>query len=372
MGYADRVELYKKIEEIRKRPLITYVTSSRQNAAGMMGSDVIPEFCKQLDEISPNEQMIDVLIVSHGGDPMVSWRVISLLRERFKRVGVLLPAHAYSSATLLALGADEIQMHPYSNLGPVDPQLHGMKKVPGKPEQNEEIHFGAEDLAHFIEFVTCDVGITDQEQKERAFELVCNEVGAIPIGIAKRSSNLSLSSSKKLLSLHMKDQSKVVAIAESLNKSFYHHGYPVGRQEAKKIGLPVRNPDPKLEALMWQVWIDLEGEMQCNNPFHPLHVALNDPIMGPQLSAPIPQIQIPPNAPPDLLAQVTQQILQQGLPITGIKPIDYELFQATIESTRVRSEFRTQLKIAAVRMPDLNIKVNVAPMSQGWKTIDTA
>lgn len=56
MGYADRVELYKKIEEIRKRPLITYVTSSRQNAAGMMGSDVIPEFCKQLDEISPTSK----------------------------------------------------------------------------------------------------------------------------------------------------------------------------------------------------------------------------------------------------------------------------------------------------------------------------
>ena len=372
MAYADRVELYKQIEEIRGRPLITYVTSSRQNAAGMMGSDVIPEFCKQLDEIQKDEQKVDILLVSHGGDPIVSWRVISLLRERFKKVGALLPAHAYSAATLLALGADEIQMHPYSNLGPVDPQLHGMKKVPGKPEENEEIHYGAEDLAHFIEFVNTDVGITDQEQKERAFELVCNEVGAISIGIAKRSSNLSLSSSKKLLSLHMKDQSKVDNIAESLNKSFYHHGYPVGRQEAKKIGLPVKIPDPELEALMWKVWIDLEDEMQCNCPFHSLSVVLTDPVMGPQLSAPIPQVQIPPGVPPELLNQIYQQILQQNVSVAEIKPIEYELFQATTESIRVRSEFRTRLKIAAVRMPDLNIKVNVAPMSQGWKTIDTA
>jgi len=39
---------YKKIEEIRQRPLIVYITSSRQNASGQMASDVIPQFIKQL------------------------------------------------------------------------------------------------------------------------------------------------------------------------------------------------------------------------------------------------------------------------------------------------------------------------------------
>ena len=39
--------------------------------------------------------------------------------------------------------------------------------------------------------------------------------------------------------LHMKDQNKVKAISDSLNKSFYHHGYPVGRNEAKTIGLNI-------------------------------------------------------------------------------------------------------------------------------------
>ncbi len=33
------------------------------------------------------------------------------------------------------------------------------------------------------------------------------------------------------------------------------------------------------------------------------------------------------------------------------------------------SVFKTNLKISAVRMPDLNINVNGTPTSQVWKTI---
>ncbi len=150
MTYAERVELYRQIEEERGRPLITYVTSSRPNAEGVIASDVIPEFCRQILEIPEDERKIDLLIVSRGGDPIVSWRIISLLRERFDEVGVLIPYEAYSAATLLALGANEIVMHPFSNLGPVDPQLQIVKNIEGK---QEKLDFAAEDLAHFLDFV---------------------------------------------------------------------------------------------------------------------------------------------------------------------------------------------------------------------------
>lgn len=364
MAYADRVKLYEEIERLRGRPLITYVTSHRENAGGVMASDVIPEFCKQLNEIPDAEENVDVFIVSMGGDPMVSWRVISLLRERFKKIGALLPYQAYSAATLLALGADEIVMHPYSNLGPVDPQILIVK-------EREGIHpprpFGSEDLTHYINFVNQDVGITDQEQKERAFELICNEVGPLQIGIAKRSSNLALSLGRQLLSLHMKDQNKVNTIAESLNKSFYHHGYPVGRTEAKSIGLPVTKPPKELEQLMWDVWQDMEREMQCAQPFNPLEIVLSDPTLAPHI-APVQQIQLPANLPPEISQQVYQQILDQ-VKVSTLPSIDYEIFQATLESKRLWSKHTTTLKITAIRKPDLNINVNVAPILRGWKTI---
>lgn len=364
MPYSERVDLYRQIEQLREKPLITYITSSRPGGEGIMAPDAIPEICKQLLQIPDETESIDFLVVSRGGDPIVSWRIMSLLRERFTQISILLPYEAYSAATLLALGADEIIMHPFSNLGPVDPQLGG-KPEPGKiPSQ-----FGAQDLTHFFDFVRNDVGVSDQEQMERAFELVCKEIGAIPIGIAKRSSNLSLSLGEKLLSLHMDDHNKVKAISESLNKSFHHHGYPVGRKEAKEIGLQITDAEEPLEDLIWEVWSDTEKEMKCQEPFKPLEIVMQDPIVSQQLLA-IHQLPIPSNIPPQFAGPIIQQLMQQIQPI-AVPSIQYDLIHATIESSRIKSEFKTKLRLSAVRMPDLNININVTPISEGWITADT-
>lgn len=41
-----------------------------------------------------------------------------------------------------------------------------------------------------------------------------------------------------------------------------------------------------------------------------------------------------------------------------------------VENIHMRSEFKAELNISAVRMPDLHININVTPILQGWKTID--
>ncbi|ASJ02693.1 hypothetical protein A3L09_05205 [Thermococcus profundus] len=367
MSYEDRVQLYEQIEEIRGRPLIAYYTSLRPNASGQIASDVIPHFARQISKISESTKEVDILIVSYGGDPTVAWRLITMLRERFDKVGVLIPFAAYSAATLLALGADEIVMHPFSNLGPVDPQLTYPRKNPDGTV--EQIQFGAEDLRHFLDFVKKDVGVSDQEPLERAFELICTDVGSIPIGVAKRSSYLALSLGEKLLSLHMKDQNKVRAISEALNKSFYHHGYPVGRREAKEIGLPVTEPSEDLEKLMWEVWKDIEKEMECDKPFEPIELVLNSPEAG-KLLSPVTQIDIPMiNGPPEIAQQIYTQIMQgvmSSIKVREINPVPYELLIATIESPRARSEFKVKGKILAMRLPDLRITVNVLKTSGEW------
>ncbi|KAF5092028.1 Serine dehydrogenase proteinase [anaerobic digester metagenome] len=365
MAYEDRVVIYREIEKIRNRPLITYVTSNRPNASGIMASDAIPQFCKQISDIPEDEKNIDLLVVSDGGDPNVSWRIISLLRERFEKIGILLPFQAYSAATLLALGADEIIMHPYSNLGPVDPQLIGTPNGQNPPGNIQENKFSTEDIAYYLEFVKNDVGIKTEEQKEKAFELICSAVGPVKIGMAKRSSNLALSIAEKLLSLHMTEKKKIKQITNAFNKSFYHHGYPIGRSEAKSIGLNVNTREKEIESLIWNLWLDLESEMKCQNPFNPFDVVLNDPKLSQQIR-PVPQIQVPINIPPQLLQGVMQQI-HQNMSIASIQPIEHEVIQAIIESSRIKSNFRTKFLISAVRMPDLNININVTPMTQGWK-----
>lgn len=363
MGYTERIHLYERLEALRDRPLICYVTSSRQNADGQMGSDVIPELTQQIIAIPHEKTAVDVLIVSNGGDPTVSWRFITMLRERFDQIGVLIPFAAYSAATLLALGADEILMHPFSNLGPVDPQLHTIRKL---GTEQEMFSFGSEDLRHFMDFLRKDVGLSDQEQLQRSFELVCKDIGAIQIGVAKRSSYLALSMGEKLLMLHMDDKNRAKAIAEALNTSFYHHGYPLGRKEATEIGLPVTNGSKEIEAVMWDIWQDFETEMQCNKPFIPLEVFLSDPARAQIIGGPIPQVALPANLPPPIMQQAYQQILQQ-VGVQMVEPLEYSLLQAALESNRCRSVFTNCLKISAVRQPDLKVAVSIVPVRQGWE-----
>ena len=172
MSYVDRKKFYGQIENLRKRPLISYVTSIRPNMGGNMTGDSISSIIELVDLIPKDKKEIDLLIISNGGDPITSLRIISLLRERFEKISVLLPYVAYSAATILALGADEIIMHPFSNLGPIDPQLIVSKQnFQGQPQQ---MHFSSEDLRNYIDFLKSDVNLTDQSQLNSALMPLIN------------------------------------------------------------------------------------------------------------------------------------------------------------------------------------------------------
>ena len=123
MSYTERKKLFEEFSAIRKHPMITYVTSIRPNLSVNMSSDSLPEIINIVNLIPEEVKAIDFMIISNGGDPITSLRIISILRERFEHITVIVPYVAYSAATILALGADDIMMHPFSNLGPVDPQL---------------------------------------------------------------------------------------------------------------------------------------------------------------------------------------------------------------------------------------------------------
>ena len=45
---------------------------------------------------------------------------------------------------------------------------------------------------------------------------------------------------------------------------------------------------------------------------------------------------------------------------------------ATLESLRGKSEYRTKLKINAVRLPNMKISVNFVPISQRWTFIQNS
>lgn len=366
MSYNTRKDLFEEIEEYRSRPLIAYVTSIRPNCSGQMAGDAVNYIIKQIETIPNDQNEIDFLIISNGGDPITALRIISILRERFEKVSVLLPYVAYSAATILSLGADEIIMHPYSNLGPVDPQLTISRQADNG--QASQLQFSSEDIRNYIDFVKTDVGITDQEHLTSAFNALAKEVGPIPIGSSKRSQQLSLSSSIKMLETHMEDKSKASEIARTLNSSFYHHGYAVGRSEAKEIGLNVIYPEPELERLMWDVWMDYSAEMKCDSEFNIVAAIMTNPTVITWLNAAT-SITIPINTPPGIAQNIIANIAQQSAVITPQPPIEIKELVATIESSRSAVAIHTTFNITYWRDVNMALSFNTTQYSEGWKDI---
>ncbi len=364
MALANRLALYKSLERKRKRPLLVYVTSPRANAQGSIGGDVVGEFLAQLEALPRSAKSVDLLIVSHGGDPTVAWRIVSLIRERVDQLAVLVPQAAFSAATLIALGADEIVMHPNGNLGPVDPQIHVQRPgVPGGPPQ--QMNFGSEDLLSFLDFAKERAGLSDQAPLLAAFQLISKEVGAVPIGVAARSAQLSLALGERLLSMHAKDEAerqRARTIAEALNKKFFHHGYPVSRKEAREIGLKVAAPDRVVEGLIWRIWVDMATEIQARTPFEPLAVLSADPGTA-GLFGPVPQISLPANLPPQVAMQLVQQMLAAAPPLP---PAPFRLTFALVESCRMATRFEIAGRIYGVRLPDLQVQISVINDRTGW------
>ena len=360
--YNERKKILKEIEIIRGRPIISYVTSVRPNMSAQMAGDSISSIIEQIELIPKGEKDIDLLLISNGGDPITSLRIISLLRERFKKVSVLLPYVAYSAATVLSLGADEIVMHPYSNLGPVDPQLR-VSHNNARGEQ-ERIQFSSEDLRNYIDFIKEDIGITDQQHLVSAAEALLKEVGTLPIGSAKRGQQLSLTLSEKLLGYHIKDQNKAKGIAKVLNSSYYHHGYAVGRKEAKEIGLPIVIPPPELERLMWLIWKDYSDEMKCEEAFDVIKEIMSDSEANRNISR-VPIVDLPANTPPDIAQQIIITHAQQT-PVITRSALSHNVMIAAIEGSKIAKAVYNNIHILYWRNADMSLGANSTITSTGW------
>lgn len=359
-----RLSLYRQLERERKRPLIAYVTSTRGNSGGQISGDAVSEIQAQLHSLPKDAKAVDLLLASVGGDPTVAWRIVSLIRERCETFGVLVPSAAYSAATLIVLGADEIIMHPNGNLGPTDPQI----TVP-KGTKNDEVRFGSEDLSAFLRYVKENVSKNETVVAD-AFRKFCDDAGtSIAVGVAERGSRLSQSMGEKLLQTHMKGEAKSRAkeIAQKLTKDFFHHGYPVNRSEAEDIGLKIAKRAPAVESLLWRIWTNLSEEMKVREPFNPVELLKGNAACAPLFAA-IPTASIPPNLPPEVLQQIVQNIVAQCV-VVGVPGTPFENIHAVVESARLASHHITRGEIFASRLPDLTFKISNVVTKQGWETI---
>ena len=64
-----------------------------------------------------------LILVTEGGDPHAAYRCARYLWHHFRGYQILIPGWCKSAGTLLAMGADEVYMSDFGELGPIDLQI---------------------------------------------------------------------------------------------------------------------------------------------------------------------------------------------------------------------------------------------------------
>lgn len=127
-------------------------------------------------------EKLDLFLYSRGGFVEVPWRIVTMLREYCKHLGVLIPYRANSAATLVALGCDEIVMGSKAELGPIDAALQ-VGQAPGT-ETKEQIR--VEDVMSFIRFIREVAGLGDQAAIAENVRILADKISPWHLGAIYR------------------------------------------------------------------------------------------------------------------------------------------------------------------------------------------
>lgn len=270
----NTTRLISELQSRRNSKIITYVVSTRQGLNFQIADDAIRVIYDHLiaSGIARGEK-IDLFLHSFGGVGVIPWKLVNLIREFTDEFEVLIPYKAYSAATLIALGANKIVMHPMAELGPVDPKVSN-EFNPITP-QGQPVGINVEDVASYIAFVKDFVGIKHEDELIQALNSLTHNVHPLALGNVHRFYAQSRMMARNLLKLHMtdpKEEHLIEEIAETLTSKLFFHGHPINRKEAESLKLKIERPSQDVLVRMWNLYEEYEKEMDIKNPFNPQEI----------------------------------------------------------------------------------------------------
>ena len=273
---ARRRQLITEIEALRGSRLITYVTSDRDNCQGQIDENVVRPMYDHLLELSGDVAdgaelpQLDLFLYSRGGAVDAPWRIVSMIRAVAEGFTVIVPFRAQSAATMITLGADQIVLGRKGELGPIDPSLGVQRQGAGGALIDDRIN--VEDVMSYVKFVRDKAGITDQSGLAAALAALTEYPGPLILGNIYRTHSHIRSVAEKLLESRERpfDDQKNQSLINTLAERTYAHGHAIGRKEATDMGLPVIAPEPELERLMWELFVEYERALSLNDPVDPV------------------------------------------------------------------------------------------------------
>lgn len=205
--------------------------------------------------------LLDVWIESPGGEADATYKIMLYLRSKAQRLRAVIPDYAKSAATLFVLGADEVFMAAAAELGPLDAQVR-------HPDREDHV-ISALDIADSLEslaktaFDLTVSGGTSLRKYMRLPRAQCMRSAAIlaarllepvvakldphlihqaqnQLSIAEQYAERMLGARRIKEALSESDSTRLIG---TLVKDYPAHGFVISRDEAKRLGLPIRNAE---------------------------------------------------------------------------------------------------------------------------------
>jgi hypothetical protein len=243
---AARTNLLSAIEKARNSSVIAYVLHDQ----AVIADDAVLHLYDKLEALGQRER-IDLFLVSRGGFTEACWRVVTLLRDYCTHLGVLVPHRAHGSATLIALGADEIVMGPLGELSSTEsarphPLLPGPDGQPFAPS--------VQDLPAALALLAGAGADSSAGLAPATLAAILERVHPLVIGSLEQARALARLVSRNALTLHMRgeaDTDRISRVVDTLNGGLHSPIYPLAHAEAAALGLPVTRATGRLAHDLW-------------------------------------------------------------------------------------------------------------------------
>jgi hypothetical protein len=259
MSFQARSAILEEIGADLQAGVLAYVTGDRPGLEAEVGADVLPRLPRHLEALGRQDRLALVLYTL-GGDTNTPWPFVNFLRAYCGELVVLVPFWAHSAGTLIALGADRIQMTRFATLSPIDPSVAN-EFNPVDPATGDRIPIAVEDVLAFFQ-------LASEEGGDDPFRQLAESVHPLALGNVKRSIEQIWQLAKKLVQLHSPaaDEAELTALVLRLTTELYSHSHLIARAEAREIGLPVEEPSARVEDRLLAYYEELKADLGLLEP----------------------------------------------------------------------------------------------------------
>jgi hypothetical protein len=231
-------------------PLVSEAGRDDQSTEGAVARCCVARFGYPGD---PFEGTIDLILDTFGGSLDSAFKTMLYVSRFAKRLRVFVPRRAKSAGTLIAIGADELYMSPFAELGPLDTQI--------RDPRNPTDRVSALDCYQSVDYVRA-FGLSTLSKTFRALAAetrtliplpqlvntsadfsigsiapILTQVNALDFGGWGRTLRIGEMYAQTLLSRADYSEEESRAIAHQLVYGYTHHPFPIDRAEAGRIGL---------------------------------------------------------------------------------------------------------------------------------------